>query len=105
MVSLHPVLVSSATIASLNQVCPSGEAIDAAKETLKSEIKDVLQDRGLRTVCPCGGPGIWRRIAFLNMSNASEECPQNWTRTYARDAPVVGCGRSTEAARTCDSTF
>ena len=56
-------------------------------------------------MCPCGGPGIWRRIAFLNMSNASEECPQNWTHTYARDAPVVGCGRSTEAARTCDSTL
>ena len=35
----------------------------------------------------CGGPG-WRRVAYLNMSDTTQTCPQNWSFT---DYPKRSC--------------
>ena len=66
--------------------CDQIHVFSACVVTVHRQIADgttfSIKDASARSVCPCGGPGIWRRIAFLSMSNASEECPPNWTRMY-----------------------
>ena len=54
------------------------------------------------STCPCGGPGPWRRIAHLNMSDPNQQCPHNWRLVTS---PVRACGRSTSAGHSCDSAI
>ena len=35
-------------------------------------------------VCGCNGTGGWTRIAYLNMTNPNQQCPQAWSRPVAR---------------------
>ena len=54
--------------------CPSAEVTEQARNNTGEEIRSILHD----TVrCPCGGPGLWRRIAHLNMSDPNQQCPSN----------------------------
>ena len=60
--------------------CPSAEV---AANSTKEEIRSILRDTVVpllsdRTRCPCGGPGLWRRIVHLNMSDHNQQCPPNW---------------------------
>ena len=47
---------------------------------------------------PCASPG-WRRVAFLNMTDPSQDCPSGWSLTTHS---VRTCGRASNRARTCD---
>ena len=38
------------------------------------------------------GKGLWHRIAYLNMTDPSQQCPSNW-RQYNVNASVRACGR------------
>jgi len=69
-------------------------------EGLQSEVESLLENSiaTMELNCPCGGPGFWTRIAHLNMSDSSQQCPPNWNLTTT---PVRGCGRST--GNGCDS--
>ena len=86
--------------------CPSAEVIEEAQNRTKEEIRSILRDTVVptldaRSTCPCGGPGVWRRIAHLDMSDPNQQCPSNW-RLYT--TPVRGCGRlSTSFFHTCTS--
>ena len=50
----------------------------------------------------CGG-SLWRRVAFLNMSNSSQRCPSAW-RVY-NSSGVRGCTRSQISFPSCPATF
>ena len=53
--------------------------------------------------CSCGSSGGWTRVAYLNMSDPSQQCPSNWRLT---NTPVKGCGRSSRySSNRCDSVF
>ena len=78
-----------------SQTCPSEEQ----REGLRNEIKNATQ-RLLResvvpllqaspTEHPCGGTG-WRRVAYLNMSDPSQQCPSAWRENTT---PHRTCGR------------
>ena len=49
--------------------------------------------------CSCGGTGSWKRVAFLNMTDTTHQCPSNWTLV---STPIRGCGRRSS---TCDSAI
>lgn len=51
--------------------------------------------------CSCGA-SKWTRIAHLNMTDTSQECPSNWT---LNTSPVKGCGRSSFSSYSQDSVF
>ena len=80
--------------------CPSAEVTEQARSSTKEEIRSILRDTVVPILnstssiqdgrCPCGGPGVWRRIAHLNMSGPNQQCPSNFITT-----PVRGCGRPT----------
>ena len=78
-----------------NSTCPSHEEID----TLRTNIKEVIEEISLTRPCSCGGAG-WTRVAYLNMSDPQQTCPSNWSLTTS---PVRGCGRSSTGIQTCDS--
>ena len=50
----------------------------------------------------CGSDGPWTRVAHLNMSNPSEECPDGF-HEYDENG-VRGCGRQTGSGGSCQST-
>ena len=52
---------------------------------------------------PCG-PGLWRRVAFLDMTDSNQQCPSNWT---LHDTSTSGrsCIRPNTITIGCASTF
>ena len=49
----------------------------------------------------CGSDGPWTRVAYLNMSNPSEECPEGF-RKYS-DNGITFCGRPVSSQGGCQS--
>ena len=48
----------------------------------------------------CGGTRGWRRVLYLDMTDASTTCPSGWELTgYSKRT----CGRATDGTNTCDS--
>ena len=52
-------------------------------------------------VCDCGGPG-WTQVAYINMSDPSQQCPNNWNAYNANG--IRGCNRRSQTS-TCDSAI
>ncbi len=50
--------------------------------------------------CSCGSTPEWTRVAYLNMSDPSSQCPSNW---MLQNSTVRGCGRMSTQQRVCDS--
>ena len=80
-----------------SQTCPSEEQ----REIARSEIKNAAQSLLVETVIPllqgysCGGSTGWRCVAYLNMSDPTQQCPSVWQIT----TPHRVCGRrSTQAS-------
>ena len=48
---------------------------------------------------PCGGPG-WRKVAFINMTDPNQNCPQGLTLT---NYSIRSCGRVHIGPRDCSS--
>ena len=47
----------------------------------------------------CGGSPGWHRVAFLNMTDPSQDCPSGWSLT---SHSVRTCGRASSGQYTCD---
>ena len=63
-----------------SQTCPSEEH----REIVRSKVKNATQSLLQESVIPrlhtftCGGSTGWRRVAYLNMSDPSQQCPSVW---------------------------
>ena len=66
--------------------CQAQQAIHSIDQSVIESLSKVR----VRLPPPCG-IGPWTRVAFLNMSNSSEQCPQSW-RLYSANG-VRACGR------------
>ena len=63
--------------------CSAADVIDREIADIQSILRDTVVPELNRRYsnqppCPCGGPGQWTRIAYLNMSDPSQQCPTNW---------------------------
>ena len=106
-----PAVLSPAVIrGTASESCPSAEALGAQRNATKQEIQDLLRNTVNPALsnrnrngspCSCGGPGEWTRIAFLNMTDRTQQCPTNWRLVTL---PVRACGRSSTSGG-CDSTI
>ena len=93
-----PANIPQATIEGRNAgTCPSAAVTEQAINSTKETIRYILRDTVVHSTCPCGGPGLWRRIAHLDMSDPDQQCPSNWRLITT---PVRACGRTSSA---CDS--
>ena len=62
---------------------------DQVRNEIKAESLTLIQSQ-LPTGYSCGGSTGWRRVAYLNMSDPSQQCPSVW-REYT--TPHRTCGR------------
>ena len=77
----------------LNQ-CPSQQEMDTAKVNIRQRVLALLANES------CGGSG-WRQIAFVDMTDANQNCPPGLSLTsYSKRT----CGRAHSNAQTCSST-
>ena len=66
-----------------SQTCPS----EAQRGITRNEVKIATQSLLRESVVPllqgysCGGSTGWRRVAYLNMSDPSQQCPSAWQET------------------------
>ena len=86
------------------QTCPFEEQREIMRNEVKNTTRRLLQESVVpllqvnmtqfSTEHPCGGSG-WRRVAYLNMSNASQQCPSVWREITT---PRRVCGRRSTGA-------
>jgi hypothetical protein len=73
-------------------VCASQEERDAAQQNLQGATSRVIRrfenDYAVSARC---GPGQWYRVAYLNMSDPTQQCPPS-LRLYSANG-VRACGR------------
>ena len=82
-----------------SQTCPS----ETQRGITRSEVKNATQRLLRESVVPllqlqtfsCGGSTGWRRVAYLNMSDPSQQCPSVWQEITT---PHRVCGRRSNIA-------
>ena len=87
--------------------CPSGEERQAAQDLLLSMTEGVLQnpntinEQGMQNYSfnPNCGPGLWRRVFYLNTSSQNQSCPGDWNvRTVSSVGGCAGADLSCRSA-------
>ena len=78
-----------------SRTCPAADDIDQARSNAMSEIRSILSDTVIpeldgRPPCSCGGEGRWIKVASLNMTDPSQNCPLGWSLI---STPERGCQR------------
>ena len=81
-----------------NQTCPS----EGEREMTRNQVKNATRRLLRESVVPllqlqtfsCGGSTGWRRVAYLNMSDPSQQCPSVWREITT---PHRVCGRRSTA--------
>ena len=63
-------------------------------------IKSDLSSLQVQLYC---GAGLWYRVAFLNMSDPSQQCPSAWRLVTTNG--VRACGRPASLESSCNGTF
>lgn len=72
-------------------------AVDLAISNTSQSVRAILSMLALSLAAPCGH-GRWTRVAYLNMSDPSQQCPPSW-RLYSANG-VRACGRPVTTSTT-----
>ena len=80
-----------------NQTCPSEEQREIARNRVKTATGRLLRESFIPDlqVFLCDGSPGWRRVAYLNMSDPSQQCPSVWQEITT---PHRVCGRRSTSA-------
>ena len=73
-------------------------AVDLAMRSTSQTVRGILSTVSLIPMC---GDGLWTRVAYLNMSDPSQQCPSSW-RLYSANG-VRACGRPVATTGGCYS--
>ena len=92
-VQLPPTIVEGASDGSCS---PSDQVLNNITATVQSIVDSIYNSQ---PPCPCGGPGLWNRVAHLDMSDPNQQCPTDWNLITSNER---ACGRSTFGL-SCDS--
>ena len=78
------------------------QLIQVRNETqeIEEKLTNLLRISVLQPNC---GAGLWNRVAFLNMSDPSEQCPSTWR--LVTTGGVRACGRLNSSAPSCEGLF
>ena len=63
-----------------SQTCPSEEQCEMLRKEIENAAQTLLRESvaPLLQGCSCGGSTGWRRVAYLNMTDPSQQCPSVW---------------------------
>ena len=83
--------------------CPSSEQRELAQRVVTASYNDIIVITTSNEISdhPCG-PGDWVRVAFLNMSDSSQQCPPTWMEF--NNGAGRTCGRPSTSGGSCVST-
>ena len=85
-----------------SQTCPSEEQRGITRNEVKNDTRSLLRESVVPLLqlqnISCGGSG-WRRVAYLDMSDPSQQCPSVW-RQYT--TPHRTCGRRSTSGPSCE---
>ena len=82
--------------------CPSAEAIERARNELHQIANSIILAATGHQLHTCNGTPGWRRIAFINMTDTSYNCPTGLNLTsYSKRT----CGRSHTQGGCSSTTF
>ena len=73
------------------------ECLQVSHDSFRDVIKKRILDHPM---CRCGSAKDWTNVVHLDMSDSSQQCPNNLALVTT---PIRGCGRTNPAAYTCDS--
>ena len=69
-----------------NSVCPPNSQLEAARNNIAGNISEILLQiaaniitNNTYTIPACGGSG-WRQVAYFNMTDPAQNCPELWNR-------------------------
>ena len=82
--------------------CGAHPEVDEILQQIRSNISDILNEFDIHELPECGD-GLWYRVAYLNMTDPSQQCPSVW-REY-NTSGVRACGRPVSDGRSCPATF
>ena len=86
----------------LRDSCPYQEDLDTAVKSISDSVFDILKQMFSSQIPQCGD-GLWYRVAYLNTSDPSQQCPSAWIeRTFNR---IRVCGRPTSTTGSCRSVL
>ena len=103
--NVFPVKISQA-VGNISKLCPrtSQPFKDSIASTISDAITNIVNPKlnvNYGPVCGCGGKN-WTKVADLNMTNTSQQCPTNWN-LYSSNG-TRGCGQQS-STNTCDSVL
>ena len=78
--------------------CPSDEDRQAARQLLLSITEQAVQNYSNNPNC---GPGRWRQVFYLNVSNEDQSCPGDWN-ARSNNMSIRGCAGTPGS---CQSAF
>ena len=109
-------VVQSAISATLNPInvpgngeigsCPAQERRNEAIQNIRASVRMIIQNNVTAPhLAPNCGAGQWYRVAHLNMSNSSQQCPSAWREYNNITSGVRGCRRPESSSGSCPATF
>ena len=82
--------------------CPTIEQRELAQRVVTASSNDIVITTTTEiSDHPCG-PGDWTRVAFVNMSDSSQQCPPTWMEF--NNGAGRTCGRPSTSGGSCPST-
>ena len=109
-VTLTPVIINSTTPPGTDGACPSQEERDDALQNITDSVQAILHEyynsdmsNSINPINIACGEGQWHKVAYLNMSDPSQQCPSAW-REYNSNG-VRACGRPESESGSCPATI
>jgi len=85
-----------------SQTCPAEAQRRITRNEVKNDTRSLLRESVvplLQQTFSCGGSTGWRRVAYLNMSDPSQQCPSAWREITT---PHRTCGRRSTSGASCE---
>ena len=94
-----PLVSAPRTVERSGSACPSTQN---ARNEIREEFYTTFED-SIRPMF-CGGSFGWRRVAFLNTSDPTEQCPAPWREINATSTLRL-CGQQASSGPSCSSVI
>ena len=87
---VHCIVYNDMQLTHVNRTCLSEIHLEMVRNQVNSATLSLLRESVIPLLQPCGGSTGWRRVAYLNMSDPSQQCPFVWQEITT---PFRVCGR------------
>ena len=84
-------------------ICPVQEKRDEIIQNITAEVKNIIRENYTYSNIRNCGEGLWYRVAYLNMSNSSQQCPSAWRENNTNG--IRSCRRPRTYSGSCSGTL